>query len=148
MNENQRRKLLQGIAVSTPALWIKPVISVAVIPAHAIVTQGNCAEIAFNATVGNPITDEFDLELDFETFNVPENTVFELELSTEHPEGLFLSADLEGQIEDGSGTGYSFDESGIIDGSAAGKELTVRIDFDDAQFQDCTATTTIIDLGD
>ena len=51
MHTEQRRRLLQGLAIATPLTWTRPVVESAVLPAHAQTTSpsfsitGRCAEV-------------------------------------------------------------------------------------------------------
>lgn len=43
MTEKSRRRLLQGLAITLPAAWTRPVVESVVLPAHAQASPGACS---------------------------------------------------------------------------------------------------------
>jgi hypothetical protein len=139
------KKILGGAGVlvggnALPDRWINPVISTAVIPAHA--STSACASVTFEAGADESI-EVGNVEIDFTTSDTTLNAVtWEATFSSE--DSLNFSLPVEGVIETGNGT-YSnsdFNVVSFVDSPAVGRELTVDIMWDGGS---CSAETTVYD---
>ena len=145
------KKILGGAGVlvggnALPDRWINPVISTAVIPAHASASASAsasaCASITFEA--GSDESSEVgNVEINFTTSDDEVNFVDWVGTFSSE-DNLAFSNPVEGLIETGIGT-YSMSDSNVVAyeaGSAVGRELTVDIVWDGGS---CSAETTVYD---
>ena len=136
MNDKNRRKALKVIAASAPVVYVKPVISTAVMPAHAQISPG-CEISIWSAETNN---DPNSATMSILFAGAPGNTPYEIALSSENNTIADVEHSLSGITE--------FDGQIELDGRfiefnnpATGTELTIEVEIADLA---CEAETNVM----
>ena len=128
MNKNLRRNILKGLAAGAPIVWVKPVISTAIIPAHGAASASVILEELFAIPV--PDSEAVDVGVEFSTIGIADGTEFEVVYTSTNRDLQELSNTAEGTITGG----ISFFEESTSEIEVAGDpqdaNVTLEINFE------------------